>query len=289
MRSFGWVQRPNFNWKKLVSNKKTELLRLNEIYFNLLLNSKVKIFEKEAEFLDNETLNVGGEIIKAKKILIAVGSKPRVMNFSAGKNIINSDDAFDINKLPKSILILGGGYISVEFASIFNGLGVDTTVCIRGEKILKGFDSEVATEIMKQMEDKGIKFVTQNFPKDISYRKGKFEVFFDIKKKERYDLVMEAVGRIPNTKNLNLKSTNVKINNNGAIIVDKYFKTSVKNIFAIGDVIDRVQLTPVAIAEAMIFVNNLKTSRKDHSIIKIFQQLYSVIQIIHMLAIRRGC
>ena len=108
-----------------------------------------------------------------------------------------------------------------------------------------------------------------------------------IKKKERYDLVMEAVGRIPNTKNLNLKSTNVKINNNGAIIVDKYFKTSVKNIFAIGDVIDRVQLTPVAIAEAMIFVNNLKHQEKDHSIIKIFQQLYSVIQTIHMLAYQK--
>ena len=263
MRSFGWdSKKPNFNWKKLVSNKKTELLRLNEIYFNLLLNSKVKIFEKEASFLDNETLNVGGEIIKAKKILIAVGSKPRVMNFSAGKNIINSDEAFDINKLPKSILILGGGYISVEFASIFNGLGVDTTVCIRGEKILKGFDSEVATEIMKQMGNNGVKFVTNKFPKDILYQKGKFDVFFDIKKKERYDLVMEAVGRIPNTKNLNLKNTDVKINNNGAIIVDKYFKTSAKNIFAIGDVIDRIQLTPVAIAEAMIFVNNLKTSRK---------------------------
>ena len=102
MRSFGWnSMKPNFNWKKLVTNKKRELRRLNEIYYKLLLNSKVKIFEKEANFLDNETLNVGGEIIKAKKILIAVGSKPRVMNFSAGKNIINSDEAFDINKSTK--------------------------------------------------------------------------------------------------------------------------------------------------------------------------------------------
>ena len=263
MRSFGWdSKKPNFNWKKLVSNKKTELRRLNEIYHNLLLNSKVKIFEKEASFLDNETLNVGGKVIKAKKILIAVGSKPRVMNFSAGKNIINSDQAFDIKKLPKSVLILGGGYISVEFASIFNGLGVDTTVCIRGEKILKGFDSEVATERMEQMKNKGVKFLTQIFPKDISYQNGKFEVFYHKKKKKSYDLVMEAVGRVPNTKTLNLKNTDVKINNNGAIIVDKYFKTSAKNIFAIGDVIDRIQLTPVAIAEAMIFVKNLETSKK---------------------------
>ena len=106
MRSFGWdSKKPNFNWKKLVSNKKIELRRLNEIYSNLLISSKVKIFEKEASFLDNETLNVGGEVIKAKRILIAVGSKPRVMNFSAGKKIINSDEAFDIKKLPKSILI----------------------------------------------------------------------------------------------------------------------------------------------------------------------------------------
>lgn len=263
MRSFGWdSKKPNFNWKKLVSNKKIELRRLNEIYSNLLISSKVKIFEKEASFLDNETLNVGGEVIKAKRILIAVGSKPRVMNFSAGIKIINSDQAFDIKNLPKSILILGGGYISVEFASIFNGLGVDTTVCIRGEKILKGFDSEVATEIMKQMEFKGVKFVTQLFPQDISYQNGKFDVFYGKKKKERYDLVMEAVGRIPNTEKLNLKNTDVKVNNNGAIIVDKYFKTSAKNIFAIGDVIDRIQLTPVAIAEAMTFVNNLKATKK---------------------------
>lgn len=263
MRSFGWnSKKPNFNWKKLVTNKKRELRRLNEIYYKLLLNSKVKIFEKEANFLDNETLNVGGEIIKAKKILIAVGSKPRVMNFSAGKNIINSDEAFDIKNLPKSVLILGGGYISVEFASIFKGLGVDTTVCIRGEKILKGFDLEVATEIMNQMGNKGIKFVTDTFPKDISYHKGKFDVFYDVKKKETYDLVMEAVGRIPNTEKLDLKNTDVKVNKNGGIIVDKFFKTTAKNIFAIGDVIDRIQLTPVAIAEAMVFVNNLKASKK---------------------------
>jgi len=263
MKSFGWdPKKPSFNWKKLVSNKKQELRRLNKIYLNLLLNSKVKIFEREASFIDNETLNVGGEIIKAKKILIAVGSKPRIMNFSAGKNIINSDEAFDIKKLPKNVLILGGGYISVEFASIFNGLGVDTTVCIRGEKILKGFDLEVATEIMKQMGDKGVKFLTQKFPKEISYQEGKFDVYYNTKKKEKYDLVMEAVGRVPNIENLNLDNTDIKVNKNGSIIVDKYFKTSAKNVFAIGDVIDRIQLTPVAIAEAMVFVNNLKSSKK---------------------------
>ena len=284
MRSFGWdPKKPIFNWKKLVRNKKQELRRLNKIYLNLLLNSKVKIFEREASFIDNETLNVGGEIIKAKKILIAVGSKPRIMNFAAGKNIINSDKAFDIKKLPKNVLILGGGYISVEFASIFNGLGVDTTVCIRGEKILKGFDLEVATEIMKQMGDKGVKFLTLKFPKEISYQKGKFDVSYNTKKKEKYDLVMEAVGRVPNTENLNLDNTDVKVNKNGSIIVDKYFKTSAKNIFAIGDVIDRIQLTPVAIAEAMVFVSNLKSSKKNHSSIKIFQQLYFVTQITHML------
>jgi len=112
------------------------------------------------------------------------------------------------------------------------------------------------------MGDKGVKFLTQKFPKEISYQKGKFEVSYNTKKKEKYDLVMEAVGRVPNTENLNLENTDVKINKNGSIIVDKYFKTSAKNVFAIGDVIDRIQLTPVAIAEAMVFVNNLKSSKK---------------------------
>ena len=184
MKSFGWdPKKPSFNWKKLVANKKKELRRLNQIYINLLANSNVETFTKRASFIDNETLNVGGEIINAKKILIAVGSKPRIMDFAASSNIINSDKAFDLKELPKSILILGGGYIAVEFASIFNGLGVNTTVCIRGEHILKGFDSEISCEIMKQMRKKGVKFLTQRFPEEISYKKDKFEVSFKYKKK----------------------------------------------------------------------------------------------------------
>ena len=131
MRSYGWrIDKKKFDWKTLVRNKNKELKRLNLIYFNLLKKSKVEIFNHNAEFIDEKTLLVGEFIIKAKKILIAVGTKPKKLGICSQKSLITSDDAFNITKLPKNILILGGGYIAVEFASIFNGLGVNTTICI---------------------------------------------------------------------------------------------------------------------------------------------------------------
>ena len=183
------------------------------------------------------------------------------MNFSAREKIINSDQAFDLKKLPKKILILGGGYIAVEFASIFSGLGVNTTICVRGDRLLKGFDSEISAAITKQMELKGVKIITNNIPKDIYFEKNLFKAVFQSKPNKKFDMVMEAVGRIPNTDKLNLELLKMKTEN-GAIKVDKYFETSVENVYAIGDVIDRIQLTPVAIAEAMIFVENLKLKKK---------------------------
>ncbi len=258
MKSFGWKStKPKFNWNNLVKNKKTEILRLNNIYSNLLNNSGAKVFNEFATFVDKNTLKIGKQKVVAKNILIAVGSTPRSTTFSASNKIINSDQAFDIKKLPKKILILGGGYIAVEFASIFCGLGVDTTICVRGPNILRGFDQEISSHITEQMKKKDIRFLTNTFPEEVNYLKKKYLVTFSKKNVENFDMVMEAIGRVPNITNLNLDKIGVKINKNGAIVVDKYFRTSTKNIFAIGDVIDRVQLTPVAIAEAMFFVENL--------------------------------
>ena len=215
------------------------------------------MFNEFATFVDKNTLKIGKQKVVAKNILIAVGSTPRSTTFSASNKIINSDQAFDIKKLPKKILILGGGYIAVEFASIFCGLGVDTTICVRGPNILRGFDQEISSHITEQMKKKDIRFLTNTFPEEVNYLKKKYLVTFSKKNVENFDMVMEAIGRVPNITNLNLDKIGVKINKNGAIVVDKYFRTSTKNIFAIGDVIDRVQLTPVAIAEAMFFVENL--------------------------------
>ena len=265
MSSFGWkVSRPSFSWNNLVRNKKKELRRLTLIYKNLLTNSGVEVFKNYATFLDPNTVKVNSMIINSKKFLIAVGTKPKKLNFNASKNIITSDDAFDIKKLPNKILILGGGYIAVEFASIFKGLGVDVTISIRSKNILKGFDDDVVDRLTNSMKEKGIKFINETFPTDISFKNKNFYVSFKKGSTQKYDLVMEALGRVPNIESLNLKAAKVKVSKNNSIIVNNHFKTSNKNLFAIGDVIDRVQLTPVAIAEAMNLVENMfrKTKKK---------------------------
>ena len=226
------------------------------------MNSGVELFNDFASFHDQNILKIGKEFVYSKSFLVAVGTKPRKLSFQASNQIITSDEAFDIKKLPKKILILGGGYIAVEFASIFNGLGVDVTMCIRGKKILKGFDEDVIAHLSMQMEEKGIKFINGIFPKDIIYRNKKFNVNFGRKKIEKFDLVMEALGREPNVKSLNLGCAKVKTSKNGSIIIDKFFKTSNKSVYAIGDVIDKVQLTPVAIAEAMYIIDNIFKKKK---------------------------
>ncbi len=263
MKSFGWSSsKIKFSWKSLIKNKKNEILRLNNVYDSLLKKSGVKIFKNYAAFLNKDSLIVGKKTVFSKNFLIAVGTKPKRMNFSALKSIKTSDDIFDIKELPKKLLILGGGYIAVEFASIFNGLGVNTKISIRGKQILKGFDHDMVENLMNQMQIKGIKFELENFPTDI-YRKGKkFIVCFRNGSSDEFDLVLEAVGREPNLDKINLGNVNVKVNENSSIIVDNYFRTSQKNIFAIGDVIDKIQLTPVAIAEAMNVVHNLQSKKK---------------------------
>ncbi len=262
MGSFGWkIDKSKFSWNKLVKNKKKELFRLNSIYQNLLENSKVKIFEDYAEFVDQNTLKVGNKYIQSKNILIAVGTKPRELNKFSNVNILSSDEAFDLKKLPKNILIMGGGYIAVEFASIFNGLGVNTSLCVRGKRILSDFDKEISEFLMQQMQEKGVKIIVEDFPEKIQLKKNGYHVFFK-NKTRRYEKVMGALGRVPNISKLKIENAKIKLNLDGAIHTDDLFKTSAKNIYAIGDVIDKVQLTPVAISEAMTFVNNLKSSNK---------------------------
>ena len=148
-------------------NKKKELSRLNEIYKNLLLKSNVAIFNGYASFLNENEIKINNKTISSKNFIIAVGTRPKKINFTNSKNTITSDEVFDIKNLPKKLLILGGGYIAIELASIFNGFGVDTTVSIRSNKILKGFDIDSAKFLMNQMEMKGIKFLTKKFPVDI--------------------------------------------------------------------------------------------------------------------------
>ena len=264
MKSFGWsTNGVSFNWTSLVENKNIELKRLNNIYNNLLSNAGVEVFSEWASFKNNNTIELSNGLnINAKNILISVGGEPVIPEIKGSNSIITSDEAFDLKKLPKNILIMGGGYIAVEFASIFNGLGVDTTICIRSNTILRGFDEQTVLFLKDEMEKKGIKFLFESTPKEITKKNEIYSV--DINNKEyNFEVVMAATGRKSNTKKLKLEKTDIKTNENGSIIVNDYFETSSKNIFAIGDVIDRVQLTPVAINEAVYFIKNLEQTNKD--------------------------
>ena len=269
MNSFGWsINQPIFDWKVLVRNKKKELIRLNGIYENLLKNAGVKVFNSWASFLDKDTLKLSdGNIIKSKKFLIAVGGEPLIPKIKGSNFIITSDEAFDLECLPKSILIMGGGYIAVEFASIFNGLGVDTTICVRGDRILRGFDQECVNFLVNEMKKKGVKFIFNDSPSSVSSCENindeEYKVQFKNKEK-KFSKVMAAIGRKPKIKKLNIENANIDLSMNGSIVVDDFFQTSNKNIFAIGDVIDKVQLTPVAINEAVNLIRNLTTKVNRH-------------------------
>tara|TARA_B100000989_G_scaffold297450_1_gene283266 strand:+ start:2098 stop:3447 length:1350 start_codon:yes stop_codon:yes gene_type:complete len=257
MKSFGWsVDNVNFSWSNLVRNKKKEINRLNEIYKTILENSGVRIFNCFASFKSEKIIKLNDQEVSAENVLIAVGGKPVIPEIEGSQYIISSDEAFDIEKLPNKILIVGGGYIALEFASIFNGLGVDTTICVRGDKILRGFDEEVALFLKEEMEKKGIKFMLNTNPHKVVKNSETLDVSIN-NYVINFDIVMAATGRRANLDLLKIHNTTVKLNENKSIEVDDFFETSNKNIFAIGDVIDRVQLTPVAIAEAMVLISNI--------------------------------
>ena len=258
-RGFGWnVGETSFDWQTLVQNKNTEIERLNGIYGRLLGNTGVKLYESRATFIDNHTLDVGGERVTAKTILVATGGRPRPPFIPGAEHAITSDEVFFLEELPEKIVIVGGGYISVEFAGIFNGLGVDVTLAIRGDGILRGFDEDIRSMVENEMRRQGINIRTQtHITKIVKQEDGQLAVSFQEGDTLVAGQVMYAIGRIPNTQGLGLNHTDIETNSNGSIIVDDYLRTTAHNIYALGDVIDRVQLTPVATAEGMMFARNL--------------------------------
>ena len=214
-------------------------------------------------FLDNTTVKLSNNtLIKSKYFLIAVGGKPKIPEIIGNEFAITSDQAFDLKKLPKKILIVGGGYIAVEFASIFNGLGVKTSICLRGNEILRGFDKDCTDFLTNQMKKKGIDFFLNCKIEKIEKFKNNLCINLS-NKQHTFEMVMFATGRQSNTGSLGIDQTNIKLNSNNSIKVNKFYQTSVKNIFAIGDVIDKVQLTPVAISEAKILIDNLDNKKKS--------------------------
>ncbi|MFC6444095.1 glutathione-disulfide reductase [Shinella zoogloeoides] len=272
---FGWqVGEARFDWPALVAAKEKEITRLEGLYRKGLENSGATILATRAELTgpNRVRLTATGEEVTAERILIAVGGHPTPHTDLPGHELcISSNEAFDLPALPKSILISGGGYIAVEFANIFHGLGVETTLIYRGKQILSRFDHDMRQGVQSAMIAKGIRIVCEDIITSVAEGEGGSRV---VRTKAgetlTVDQVMLALGRVPNTGGLGLKAAGVAVNERGAILVDDYSRTNVPGIFALGDVTDRVQLTPVAIHEAMCFIETEfrgKPVSPDHDLI----------------------
>lgn len=268
---FGWtVADTKFDWPTLVKNKDAEIDRLNGIYIKNLEASGVEILQGRATVKDANTVTLDGRDITAKHILVAVGGKPFMPQIIGIEHAISSNEAFHIEALPKDIIVVGGGYIAVEFAGIFNGLGVATTLVYRGPQILRGFDNEVRDHLAAEMAVKGVTIKTGSDIVAIAKTDNGYSVTYQDGSTQDSGLVMYATGRVPMTDGLGLENAGVELGAKGEIKVDAYSKTNIDGIYAVGDVTARAELTPVAIREGAAFaetVFNDNPMAVDHSII----------------------
>ncbi len=257
-QAYGWTTgEPRFEWPTLLANKNKEIARLNAVYERLLTNVGVEIIRGRATVIDPHTVEVNGRRYTAKHILIATGSWPEIPPIEGREHAISSNEAFHLERLPERALVVGGGYIALEFASIFHGLGVKTTLSYRGKRLLRGFDVDLGERIAEEMTHKGLKIHFGGEPAKISKHPHGLEVAYTDGPHQTTDLVLFATGRKPNTANLGLERVGVKLAADRAVIVDQYSRSSVESIHAIGDVTNRINLTPVATAEAMWLAKTL--------------------------------
>jgi len=252
---FGWsVPPPRFDWTTLMANKDREIERLNGVYRNLLERAGVKIVEGRATFRDRHTIEVGNELFSADTILVATGSRPFKNPIPGAELGITSDQVFHLERQPKKILVTGGGYIAVEFAGIFNGLGSEVVLNYRGPLFLRGFDDDVRNALAQEMRKRGIDLRFDTTVDRIDSKNGRIEALLSSGETVEADQMLCATGRVPNTAGLGLEQIGVELDQRGAVIVNDHLESSVPGIFALGDVIDRIALTPVALAEGMAFV-----------------------------------
>ncbi|MCY3884660.1 MAG: glutathione-disulfide reductase [Gammaproteobacteria bacterium] len=255
---YGWnVSSTSFEWDRLRDNKTKEIERLNGVYRGLLSDAGVDIFSERASFLDDHTLQVGQKTISAEYILIATGSWPYIPEFPGSELAISSNEVFYLQELPKRMAVVGGGYIAVEFAGILNGLGVETTLIYRGPLFLRGFDEGIRCFVQNELQKKGVRLLFDTNVQAIRQKADTQTLLLHDETRLEVDKILYATGRIPKTDGLGLQNTQVEIGPNGAVLVDDSYRTTAQNIYALGDVIDRIQLTPVAIAEGMAFSHSV--------------------------------
>ncbi len=257
MKGYGWsVENVAYDHNLFMDKMHREIDRLSGIYARNLRNAGAELIDDRAEFVDAHTLKLvkSGRTVTAAKILIAVGGRPSMPSDVEGVELaITSNEMFHLDTLPEHIVIVGGGYIAVEFAGIMSGLGSRVCLIYRGDTVLRGFDEDVRTHIHEELKRKGVKVITNATPKSISKKDGKLLMQLSNGESVTADKVLYAIGREPLTSGLGLDKAGVKINDQGAVIVDEYSRTNVQHIFAVGDVTDRVNLTPVAIREGQAF------------------------------------
>ncbi len=258
--AYGWSVGPaQFDWPTLRDNKTREIERLNGIYRNLLEGAGVEIIQRRVRLRDAHTIETApGETVTAEQILIATGGWPYVPSFPGCEHVITSNEAFYLEEFPERIAVVGGGYIAVEFAGIFAGLGAATTLLYRGPLFLRGFDDGVRTFVAEQLREKHIELAFDAHVERIELtRTGTRRVVLADGRTFEADLVLYATGRRPNTLDIGLQELGVALTADGGVVVDDRYRTNVPNVLAIGDVIHRIELTPVAIAEGMAVAGNL--------------------------------
>ncbi len=269
-RAFGWnIAKGMHDWATLITAKDREIARLNETYKRLLEQAGATIFEAPATFIDAHTLDVGGKRVTAERIVIATGGHPTRPDIPGADLAIVSDDAFYLKEMPKRIAIIGSGYIGVEFAGIFSGLGAETHLVYRQPLPLRGFDEDMRLGLAEAMNENGIILHPDTVPKSITANGDARCLTLSDMTVLDVDLVFFATGRIPNVAGLNLEAAGVETNTDGAVKVDIKLATTAPHIFAIGDVTDRLNLTPVATAEGhavadTLFGNNPRTISLDN-------------------------
>jgi glutathione reductase (NADPH) len=260
---YGWtVGESSFDWHKMITAVNNEVTRLNGIYQRMLDNSEVKLYQGYGRFVDSHTIEIGDEKVTAEKILIAVGGRPVKPDHISGiEHAITSREIFHLPEQPKRIVIIGGGYIGVEFACILNGLGSEVTVVIRGEKILTGFDEDIRDEIQTGMQNHGIRIINNCDCDRMKIEKTDTGLKITVPTKDNQEETiiadaasLAATGRKPNLENLGLENTKVEVVN-GAVAVNEYSQTAEDHIYAVGDCTDRINLTPVAINEGRAFAD----------------------------------
>lgn len=255
---FGWdVNETRFDWKRLLEHKNLEIERLNGVYEKLLINAGVSLFDGHATIVDEHTVRVGDQQFSAEYILVATGGWPVVPEFPGNNLAITSNQAFYLDRLPDRMAIVGGGYIAVEFAGIFNGLGVDTTLIYRGPLFLRGFDQDIRQHLVVQLKAKGIKLQFESSVTSIEKTEDGLNARLDSGEILCVDQIMYATGRKPKIDGLGLEAVGVERDQHDAVIVNSNYQTSVASIYALGDVTNRVNLTPVALAEGMALAKAL--------------------------------